>query len=75
MRYRRLGPGDRQRPCGATPGYGERGDPDVPVEVTGFGAVYAEAQEDIKTGGDPACDRLHLRPPVGVGEPSCSGTV
>lgn len=48
MRYRRLGPGDRQRPRGAPPGYGERGDPDVSVEAAGFGTVYAEAQEDLE---------------------------
>lgn len=75
MRYRRLRPGDREWPRAEAPRRRERRDPDVLVEAAGLGAVHAEEQEDLEAGGDPARDRLHLRPAVGAGEPPGDGAV
>lgn len=75
VRNRRFGPRDCRRTGAEAPRRRERGDPDVPVETTGPGAVHAEEQEDLKVGGDPARDRLHLRPAVGAGEPPRHGAV
>lgn len=54
VRNRRFGPGYRQRTRPETSRRRERGDPDVSVEAPGLGAVYAEEQEDLEVGGDPA---------------------
>lgn len=67
--------GDRQRTSPEASGRGERGDSDVPLQVARPGAVHAEEQADLEAGGDPARDRLHLRPAVGPGEPPRGGAV
>lgn len=45
----------------------ERGDPDVPLETQGPGALHAEEPEAVQAGGDPIRDRLHLRAAVRPG--------
>lgn len=45
----------------------ERGDPDVPLETQGPGALHAEEPEAVQAGGDPIRDRLHLRAAVRLG--------
>lgn len=75
VRDRRLRPGDRQRPSAAAPRRRECRDPDVPLQAAGPGALHAQEQKDLQVGGDPARDRLHLRPAVGAGEPPRHGAV
>lgn len=58
----------------AQEGHGERGDPDVPEQAEGPGALHAQEQEAVQAGSDPARHRLHMRPAERArGAPRCGG--